>query len=239
MHGGAPNNPFLSGPTQPTVSTVKAPTLPPKALGSAKLAHRPIPGGPGATSGPGVAAMKKEGASPNLEARDTKDGIKKSPGSRPASQPSKPGPGGATPSANNGLQPGGSAGTGAALSPGHLVAQHHQHHQQQRQAAVNQSPSLLGPPVGAATGPMLNGLSGAGGAGGPSSNPGAIANPTAPLPSAGLDLDFNPMTDFFTGDLSFLGSNSGLEFTGLGSGTDGTFMDFFNMPESMDNNLMG
>lgn len=230
-HGGAPNNPFTTGPTQPTVSTVKAPMHPPKAPGSTKPAHRTIPGGPGAA--PGSGGVKKEGASPNIEAKDTKDGIKRSPASRPASQPSKPGANASTPSANAGLQPGGPMGGAGALSPNSLM----QPRQTQAQTTVNQSPLLLGAGVG--PGGILNSLSTL------SSNPGATANSSANLPSAGLEFDFNQMpgmSDLFTSDFNF----SGLEFmngtglpTGLGGGTDDTFM-FLNMSDSMDgNNLLG
>ena len=242
MHGGVPNNPFPTGPAQATVSNVKAPMLPPpKAPGSAKPAHRTVPGGPGTGSGPGAVGTKKEGASPNLETKDTKDGIKRSPASRPASQPSKPGAGAPTPSANTGLQPGGPMTGGGALSPGPLMAQQqHQQRQSQVQATVNHSPSLLG---GAVAGGMLNGLGpGVGGSGAPPSNPGAAVNPSATLPSADLDFDFNQMPgmgDLFTNDFSF----TGLEFMGgpsLGSGTDGDFMNFLNIGESMDgNNMLG
>jgi len=239
MHGGAPNNPFNTGPTQPTVSTVKGPMHPPKGPGSAKPAHRTIPGGPGAAPGPGIVGVKKEGASPNVETKDTKDAIKRSPAPRPASQPSKPGAGAATPSANAGLQPGGPVVGGGAPSPNSLMQQR----QTQGQATLNQSPLLLGTGVGAGTGGILNGLSA--GPGVLSSNPGATANSTANLPSAGLEFDFNQMSsmsDLFNSDFPF----TGLEFmnsaglgTGLGGGADDTFM-FLNMPESMDgNNLLG
>ena len=240
MHGGTPSNPFPTGPVQPTVSTGKVPMFP-KASGSAKVAHRTVPGGPGlgqgAAPGPGVVGAKKEGTSPNLEAKDTKDGIKRSPASRPASQPSKPGAGAATPSANTGLQPGGPVGGGGTLSPGSLMAQQQQR-QTQVQATVNQSPSLLG--AGVAAGGMLNGLgAGAGGIGVPSGNPGASANPSATLPSAGLGFDdFNHMAgmgDLFNNDFPF----SGLEFAGLGGGADDGFMNFLNISDSMDaNNLL-
>lgn len=230
-HGGAPNNPFNTGPTQPTVSTVKAPMHPPKAPGSTKPAHRTIPGGPGAAPGSGVVGVKKEGASPNVEAKDTKDGIGRSPAPRPASQPSKSGAGAATPSANAGLQPGGPVG-GGALSPNSLM----QPRQTQGQAIVNQSPLLLGAGVGAVTGGILNGLSAL------SPNPGATGNASANLPSAGLEFDFNQMpgmSDFFNGDFNFEFMNGAGLGTGLGGVADDTFM-FLNMSESMDgNNLLG
>lgn len=232
MHGGTPSNPFPTGPTQPTVSTGKGPMFPPsKAPGSAKAAHRTVPGGPGTSSGPGAAGAKKEGTSPNLEAKDTKDGIKRSPASRPASQPSKPGAGAATPSANTGLQPGVPGGGGGALSPGSLMAtqqQQQQQRQNQVQATLNQSPSLLGAGVGA--GGMLNGLgASAGGIGVPS---GATANPSTTLPSAGLGFDdFNHITSM--GDLYNDFAFQGLDITGFGSGTDDDFM-FMNLSDPMD-----
>lgn len=231
MHGGTPSNPFTTGPVQPTVSTGKVPMFPPsKAPGSAKAAHRTFPGGPGNSSGPGVASAKKEGTSPNLEAKDTKDGIKRSPASRPASQPSKPGAGAATPSASTGLQPG-VPGGGGALSPSSLMAtqqQRQQQRQNQVQASLNQSPSLLG--VGVGAGGMLNGLgAGAGGIGVPS---GATANPSTTLPSAGLGFDdFNHITSM--GDLYNDFAFPGLDITGFGSGAEDDFM-FLNMPDPMD-----
>ena len=240
MHGGAPNNPFTTGPTQPTVATGKGPMHPPpKAPGSAKLSHR-TPGGPGAAAGPGV--VKKEGASPNLEAKDTKDGVKRSPASRPASQPSKPGAGAATPSANTGLQPRGPV-NGGVPSPNSLMAQqHHQQRQNQVQATVNQSPSLLGAGVGPVLGGMLNGLDAGGvGTGIPSSNPGATVNPSASLPSAGLEFGFPHMGGI--GDLFNDFAFSGLDFmnnNGLGGGADEGYLNFLNMSEPTDgNNLLG
>jgi hypothetical protein len=231
MHNGAPINPFPNGPTHTTVSNTKVPTLPPKTPGSAKLAHRTV-SGPGVASGFAVGGvMKKEGASPNLEAKDTKDGIKKSPASRPASQPSKPVPGAATPSTNTGLQPGGPVGGGGAPSPTQLMA--HQQRQGQVQATVNQSPSFLSAGVGAAGG-MLS----TAGAGIPLSNPGATANLSASLPSSGLEYNFNQMSgagDYLTDSLSF-----GFEY-GLGGTLDDSLMaSFLNMSDPMDgNNLLG
>ncbi|SRR5258706_3031779 len=230
MHGGTPSNPFPTGPAQPTVSTGKVPMFPPsKAPGSAKVAHRTVPGGPGTSSGPGVAGAKKEGTSPNLEAKDSKDGIKRSPASRPASQPSKPGAGAATPSANTGLQPGVPVGGGGTLSPGSLMAtQQQQQHlrQTQAQATLNQSPSFLGAGVGA--GGILNGLGGGGGGIGVPS--GAAANPSTPLPSAGLDIDdSNPMTsmDWFHNGLP------GLDLIGFENMEDEYFMSLVNMSDPM------
>lgn len=231
MHGGTPSNPFPTGPAQPTVSTGKVPMFPPsKAPGSAKVAHRTVPGGPGTSSGPGVAGAKKEGTSPNLEAKDTKEGIKRSPASRPASQPSKPGAGAATPNSNTGLQPGVPVGGGGTLSPGSLMAtQQQQLRQNQVQATLNHSPSLLGAGVGA--GGILNGLStGVGGIGVPS---GATANPSTTLPSAGLGFDdfshLTSMGDLFHDNFSF----PALDISGFGSGADDDFM-FLNMSDPMD-----
>lgn len=210
------------------------PMYPPsKAPGSAKAAHRTISGGPGTASGPGVAGgVKKEGTSPNLEAKDAKDGVKRSPASRPASQASKPGAGAATPSANTGLQPSGSVGGVGTLSPGSLItAQQQQQRQTQVQPTLNQSPSLLG--VGVSAPGMLNGLgAGAGSIGVPS---GATTNPAATLPSAGLGFDdFNHMAsmDLFNNAFPF-------EIPGFGSGTDDGFMFLnMNMSDAMDTSNM-
>jgi len=220
MHGGAPSNPF---PTGPAVSTSKLPMYPPsKAPGSAKAAHRTVPGGPGTVSGPGPAGPKKEGTSPNLEAKDTKEGIKRSPASRPASQPSKLGAGAATPSANTGLQPSGPVAGGGALSPGSLMGpQQQQQRQTQVQTTLNQSPSLLG--VGVGSGGVLNGL------GVPS---GATTNPSATLPSSGLGFD-DYHIDLFSLNNTFPFSVPEL---GFGTGTDDGFMFLnMNMPDGMDN----
>lgn len=223
MHGGAPSNPFPTGPSQPTVSIGKMPPFAPsKAPGSAKTTHRTVPGGPGTAGG-----VKKEGTSPNLEAKDAKDGVKRSPASRPASQASKPGAGAATPSANAGLQPSGSVGGVGTLSPGSLItAQQQQQRQTQVQATLNQSPSLLS--VGVSAPGMLNGLgAGAGSMGSPS---GATTNPAAALPSADLffNHDFNPSAnmDIFNDPFPF-------GIPGFGSGMDDS-LTFLNMNMSGD-----
>ena len=55
IHSGAPTNPFHN---------LKLPVIhPPKAPSSAKLAHYPVPSGPGAASGSGIVGAKREGAS--------------------------------------------------------------------------------------------------------------------------------------------------------------------------------
>jgi len=103
-----------------------------------------------------------------------------------------------------------------------------QQRQSQAQATVNQSSLLLGTGAGATVGGMSNGLGSSSSGGGFVSNPGATAKPSANLPSAGLEFDFNQMssmTDLFNSDFTF----SGLEFmngAGLGGGADDTFMFF-------------
>lgn len=103
---------------------------------------------------------------------------------------------------------------------------------------------LLGTGAGAIAGGVPYGFSSTS-SGGSSSNPKATAKPSAGLPSAGLEFDFNQMSgmsNLFTSDFNFSGlefMNSGGLGTGLGGGADDTFM-FLNMPDSMDgNNLLG
>ena len=116
--------------------------------------------------------------------------------------------------------------------------------QSQFQATVNQSPLPLGTGAGAIAGGVSYSFSSTS-SGGPSSNPGATAKPSAGLPSAGLEFDFSQMldmSDLFINGLDFSGlefMNSGGLGTGLGGGADDTFM-FLNMPDSMDgDNLLG